>query len=264
MAPGFSSEPSLVVTVPPIVGIGAVGIQSGVAAAVAGEIQGAAIDGQVAVGINTVSLRGDGESTAVDQNKAVRRSGRGKLILLPHPKAGAVGPAGGVEPIVLGGDTEGAAVNGDGQTFQALIAIGNGEVSILDQKIAVGMDGVVTALQLEGSRCDGNVPTGVNGIIGGIGGKGAAIHLECAGGADCISLGIDLEFTILDVDRTQGRILGVFAAQAVLAAGEGKGPSGNGQAVLALQAVIQHLHLYPDRCRHQPGQQRRCSAQHGR
>ena len=55
----------------PIVGIGAVGIQSGVAAAVAGEIQGAAI-----------------------------RSGRGKLILLPHPKAGAVGPAGGVEPIL--------------------------------------------------------------------------------------------------------------------------------------------------------------------
>ena len=55
----------------PIVGVGAIGIQSGVAAAVAGEIQGSTIDGQVAVGINAVSLRGDSESTAVDQNKTV-------------------------------------------------------------------------------------------------------------------------------------------------------------------------------------------------
>ena len=55
----------------PIVGVGAVGIQSGVAAAVAGEIQGSAIDGQVCFGINAVSLRGDRESTAVDQNKTV-------------------------------------------------------------------------------------------------------------------------------------------------------------------------------------------------
>lgn len=87
----------------PIVGVGAVGIQSGVAAAVAGEIQGAAIDGQVCFGINAVSLRSDGESTAVDQNKTVRGSGRGKPILLTHSKAGTVGPTGGIEPIALGG-----------------------------------------------------------------------------------------------------------------------------------------------------------------
>lgn len=61
------------------------------------------IDGQVAVGINAVSLRSDGESTAVDQNKTVRGSGRGKPILLTHSKAGTAGPTGGIEPIALGG-----------------------------------------------------------------------------------------------------------------------------------------------------------------
>ena len=59
--------------------------------------------------------------------------------------AGTVRPPGGIETVIMGGDVEGAVLDGDGQAFDALIAVGDGECAALDGEGIVTLDSVIPA-----------------------------------------------------------------------------------------------------------------------
>lgn len=73
-----------------VIGVGAVAVQRRVPAAVAGQVQGAAVDGQIAVGIHTVPRGHNRNRTAVDEDKTVGAVIKG--IRLPSAETGAVRP----------------------------------------------------------------------------------------------------------------------------------------------------------------------------
>ena len=54
-----------------IVGIGSVGVDGSVAIAITGQIQCAAVDGQITIGVNAVTVGYNGEFSAVDHDPAV-------------------------------------------------------------------------------------------------------------------------------------------------------------------------------------------------
>ncbi len=99
-----------------VVGIAAAAVQGGISPSVAGEVQRPAVDGQVSVGVQAVSVRYYGDGPAVHGDEAVLTGGEG---IPPAAEAGAVCPAGGVVAIVVGGDGIAPVLHGDGQALDA-------------------------------------------------------------------------------------------------------------------------------------------------
>ena len=156
-----------------VVGIGTVAVQSGITAAIAGEIQCAAVDGEAAVGVHTVTGGYDSKCTSVDDDKAVGVGGKG--ILGPSTEAGAVGPAGSVEAVVVGGDIKDTVLDGDRQPLNAFIAVRDGEGAALDGEGVVTVDCVIPAAQGKLSGGNDHFSAGVETVIRAVDMKRAAV-----------------------------------------------------------------------------------------
>ena len=136
-----------------VVGVSAVAVQGGVSAAIAGEIQGAAVDGQGSVGVYAVSCGHNGEEPSVDENEAVGVGGKGVLLLSGKAcEAGTVCSAGGIEAIITGDNVKGTVLDGNGQAFDAFIAVGDGKTSASDGKGGIAVDRIIPAAE---SECPG-------------------------------------------------------------------------------------------------------------
>ena len=127
-----------------IIGVGPVTIQSRISASVAGEVQRPAIDGKIPVRVQTVPIRYDGDGSSIYGDKAVLADSK---LVASAAEAGAVCAAGGVEAVIMGGNIKGPPLHGDGQTLNALIAVGDGELPALDGHCVIGVDGIVSTGQ---------------------------------------------------------------------------------------------------------------------
>ena len=67
--------------------------------------------------------------------------------------------------------------------------------------------------------------------------KGTAVDLQGSLGADSVPLGGNGVAAVGNVEGAQGEIIRIFRVDAVLARGDGKGAVGDGNAVLAGEAV---------------------------
>lgn len=104
-----------------------------------GYIGYAAGDPQIAVGIQTIAVRihsqgasGDGDAGSI---------GYGKGVAAPSAKSAGVRSACGIESVITGFDRNGTAGDVDAQTFDPLIAVRNGEITVGYGNGVVGMDG---------------------------------------------------------------------------------------------------------------------------
>ena len=112
-----------------------------------GDVDGAAGDEQVAVGINGICIagtHGDGNSTAVDLDLYVQGGGF---------------PA-GVDAVIRGVDIYRAVVNDDLGSFDALPG-SDGERPAIDRGSGGGMDAVVTDFDGEGTALDHDITGGI-------------------------------------------------------------------------------------------------------
>lgn len=116
--------------------------------------------------------------SVIDDDKAAFI--RSKLVLLTVTKARSrtISSTGSVDAIVISGDVQRSAVNGDGLTLHAFIAIWNQNRSRSNHRGSIRMDAVVPSANGPLTAGDGRIPAAMNSIIGGIQRKHAAVDRQ--------------------------------------------------------------------------------------
>lgn len=122
--------------IPAVIRVAPAAIQCGIPGAIAGEIKYPAIDREVSVGVYAIPLGCNGNIAAIDLNESTIH--RHKLFP-SAAEAGAVRSAGSIEAVIVCGDLKIPTVYTDRQPLDPLIAIWNGEGSVLNDHSAVGM-----------------------------------------------------------------------------------------------------------------------------
>ena len=170
--------------------------------ALSGNVHGAAVDRDIAVGINAVGIpgpHGDGNLPAVD----LHRSGhRGGLVR-------------GVDPVVGGGDPHNAAVDLDKGPLKPL-GRGNGQGPVIDLHRRVPVDAVAAGGDGQGPAAEIDLPRRVVLVVARI----QPVLLRGNG------------------DLPAGHRDGVVGLQAVRGAPNDQGPAGDLQVVLGGYAVV--------------------------
>lgn len=153
-----------------------------------GYIGYAAGDPQIAVGIQTIAVRihsqgasGDGDAGSI---------GYGKGVAAPSAKSAGVRSACGIESVITGFDRNGTAGDVDAQTFDPLIAVRNGEITVGYGNGVVGMDAVIAGGDGISSAGNGYISIGMKGIIGSVQGEGAAGDYQLCRGFQTLGAGL--------------------------------------------------------------------------
>ena len=142
-------------------GIGAVNIQRGVRGPIARQIQSAAADGQIPVGIDTVPTGNYGQSAAVDGEEDLRIC------------AFSGSASGGIEPIIIGRNGECSVPDRDRATFDSFIAYWNGIGAVQNGNCGIGMNGVIAAAERKFAGSNGQISAGMKCIVRSVYGKAA-------------------------------------------------------------------------------------------
>ena len=202
----------------------------------AGDVDRAARDGEIAVGVQPVAVGVHVQGAARDRQGSAAVAVKAAAHLAAETAAeavaaeeahgvGAVAAAGGVETVVAGPDGEEAALNVDDLGLQTLVALADGDGPVRDGEGSVGVDAVVHAGQDQLAAADGDGAARVHRVVIGADAQAAAADRDIGVGGDTLALaavaGVENDLAALDQNGAAGVQAVLLAQQVQHAAGDG-------------------------------------------
>ena len=184
-----------------------------------GDVDLAAGDGQITVGVDAVAARVDADGAAGDCNAAVGAAA--EAVRPSTAEAALVGAARGVESVVTGDDVDRAAGNVNGLALDALVAFRDVERAVRDRDGLVRVHAVVAGRDGEGAAGDGHIAVCMHTIVRAVERVAAAADGDVGAGLDALG----------------ARVVGETGAAAA-AGGDGAGGVKERERRLGLNAVL--------------------------